>query len=152
MSEGLYLSHGNAAVHPQRDDLLEGHRGESAFQSDRRAQVDGPQQRYQKGFEELGDEQGEAQTHTVEQGVFGRVLNVVENFIDDNRLGGERERRDHLDVRRGMMDTARHGVRRLTGPTKAATMLSTPVMTEMISLVLWKRNITRTKEAFSRPD
>lgn len=38
-----------------------------------------------------------------------------------------------------------------TGPRKAATMAITPAMAERISLVLWKRTITRTNEAFSRP-
>lgn len=38
-----------------------------------------------------------------------------------------------------------------TGPRKAATMAITPAMADRISLVLWKRTITRTNEAFSRP-
>lgn len=38
-----------------------------------------------------------------------------------------------------------------TGPRKAATMAITPAMAARISLVLWKRTITRTNEAFSRP-
>lgn len=39
----------------------------------------------------------------------------------------------------------------ITGPVNTATMAKAPTRVEKIILVLWKRRITRTREAFSRP-
>lgn len=174
-SFSIHLSVRNAALHPQRDDFLKGHRAEGALQADGRSHVDGPHQGDEEGFAELCEEERAGQADAVGQRGIPWILDVLQDLIDQNSLREEREAKKTISVlspAQAMASTSwasegvfqfspsslalldhqlQEGSDSFTGPRKAATMAMTPAMADTISLVLWKRTITRTNEAFSRP-
>lgn len=79
-------------MNPQRDGFLKGHGGERPFEPDGGAQVDRPQQRDEKGFEELGGEQSHGQTDAERHRGAARVLDVLQDLVDQNGLMERRRR------------------------------------------------------------
>lgn len=85
-----HLSVGNAALHPQGDDLLKRHGAEGALQADRRPHVNGPHQGDEEGFAELCEEQSAGQAGAVgHSGLLG-PLDVLQELVDQDGLGRER--------------------------------------------------------------
>lgn len=62
---GLYLSHGDAAVHPLRNDLLVGQYADGPLQPNGSAHIECPQQRDEEALEELGGEQSKAEADSI---------------------------------------------------------------------------------------